>query len=389
MRLALYHPWTYLRGGIERMLVEYLSRSRHTWTLFTHHYEPESTFPELNVFDVVELSPRVSVRRSIGPLAKAAATMLACRLPDVGAKAMLISSEGMGDFLLARNRMPAAAYCHTPLKIWHDPNTRHALAKRDAGKAAALRVLGPAFHGLDRALWRRYRHVFVNGREIQGRVERAGLVPGGPVEILHPGVNLERFPFNEGPRDHFFLVAGRIVFGKNIELAIDAMSAAKRGGLRARLVIAGIVDEKSKPYLADLRSRAEKLPVEFDIDPTQERLVELYQRCTALVFPSWNEEFGIVPLEAMACGAPVLAVDAGGPRETVIDGRTGWLLPRSPDAFAARMIEIDAAPHAVEPMRRAAAARASEFSWDPFAERLDEVMERIASEAPERAQRRG
>ena len=54
MRLAVYHPWTYLRGGIERVLAELLTRSRHDWTLFTHHYEPAATFPELRSCDVVE-----------------------------------------------------------------------------------------------------------------------------------------------------------------------------------------------------------------------------------------------------------------------------------------------------------------------------------------------
>ena len=81
MNLALYHPWVYLHSGIERMLVEIVARSRHDWTIYTHHHSPDTTYPELRDADVVELSPRVSVRRELRPLAHAARTMASCRLP--------------------------------------------------------------------------------------------------------------------------------------------------------------------------------------------------------------------------------------------------------------------------------------------------------------------
>ena len=62
MRFALYHPWVYLTSGLERTLLELFRRSRHDWVLYTHRYQPETTYPELADFDVVELAPRVSVR---------------------------------------------------------------------------------------------------------------------------------------------------------------------------------------------------------------------------------------------------------------------------------------------------------------------------------------
>ena len=75
MRLAVYGPWIYLKGGIERTLVELFRRSRHEWTVYTHAYDPENTFPELHPH-VVELTPRISVERSLLPLARGAATIL-------------------------------------------------------------------------------------------------------------------------------------------------------------------------------------------------------------------------------------------------------------------------------------------------------------------------
>jgi glycosyltransferase involved in cell wall biosynthesis len=204
-------------------------------------------------------------------------------------------------------------------------------------------------------------------------------VPGGPIEILPPGVDLDWFSDDGMPRDDFFLVAGRIKWWKNIELAIAGYAEACRRDNPPPLVIAGAPDPHGEDYLDTLKAQARDLAVRFEIAPTQERLRELYRRCRALVFPSLNEDFGMVPLEAMACGAPVIAVDAGGPRETIINGVTGWLVPPTSDAFAEAIVQASGQEGTAERMRSAAQARASEFSWDRFVARIDEVMERIAS----------
>ncbi|MEX2558061.1 MAG: glycosyltransferase [Actinomycetota bacterium] len=386
MRLAVYHPWTYLQGGIERILVELFRRSRHSWTLYTHRFEAEGTFPELSRNPVVELSPRVSVKRSIGPLAHAAWTMGRARLPEDGSRALLVSSEGLGDFIVARNRLPSVCYCHTPLKIFHDPATNQALKRRDPRKALALSLLGPAFNIADRRMWRRFRHVFVSSEEIRGRAERAGLRPSGLVEVLPPGVDLEWFTDDGNPRERFLLVAGRVKWWKNIELAIAGLAEAHRRGSTASMVIAGGVDPLDGAYLEGLRAQARGLPVTFETEPTQERLRELYRRCAALVLPTLNEDFGMVPLEAMACGAPVVAVDSGGPRETVVPGETGWLVPPTPEAFAEAIARATSGEGPIPGVREAARARAEQFTWTRFVNRLDDVMEAVALQEPERRQ---
>jgi len=378
MRVALYHPWIYLRGGGERTILEYVRRSRHDWTLYTHHYDPQTTFPGFSELDVVELTPRIAVRRSFGPLVRAAATIASARIPP-GSRALMVSSESVGDFVLMRNRLPALCYCLTPLKILHDPYTRKALAQRDPSKAAALRIMGPLFERVQRRVWRRYAHVFADSEEVRRRIVRGRLAPEDRVEVLHPGVDAERFAFNPGARDDVFLVPGRVMYTKNIELAIDAFAAARAGGLRSRLVVAGAVDDKSKDYFATLRRRAADLPVSFETDLDDGRLAELMQRSLAVVFPSRNEDFGIVPLEAMATGAPVLAVDSGGPRETILDGKTGWLLEAAPESFARRMLEVERDAGSLAPLRSAARDRAAEFSWERFAKRVDDAIDEYVS----------
>lgn len=381
MRVALYHPWVYLRSGVERWMVELVGRSRHDWVVYTHRHEPASTYPEVAGLEVVELAPRVSVRRSLGPIAHAAATMARTRLP-AGHQALLVSSEGLGDLVALRSDVPTVAYCHTPLKILHDPAASDVVRGSSPARRLALSTIGPAFDAVDRRAWRRYAHVLVNSTETRDRVRAAGLVPAGPVEVLEPGVDASwSVPDAPGRGQPVFLCAGRIMWQKNVELAVDAVRLLVERGTEVRLVVAGMVDEKSRPYLAALRDRAAGLPVEFEVAPSDERLRELYASCAALVFPPRNEDFGMVVLEAMAAGAPVLAVDAGGPRSTVEPGRTGWLLPPTAEAFAAQMQAVLDDGAALAPMRAAARASATRRGWDAHAARVDAVLDEVVRRA--------
>lgn len=375
MKVALYHPWTYLRSGVERWMVELVTRSRHDWTVYTHHYEPQATYPELANLQVVPLEPEVSVKRSLGPLLHAASTLLRARLPEDGSQALLVSSEGLGDLVALRSRLPVAAYCHTPLKILHDPAAA-SIVRRSPTRRLAVKAIGPGFNAVDRAAWRRYAHVFANSSETRDRITKARLRPAGPVEVLEPGVNRwwweGPIPFDRAP---VLLYSGRIMWQKDLELAIEAVRLL---GDEVRLVIAGMVDAKSQDYLAELRKRAAGLPITFEIAPSDERLRELYRTSTALLFPPRNEDFGMVVLEAMAAGTPVVAVDAGGPRSTVQHGVTGWLLPSSAPAFAAQvraLLQMD-----LRPFRVAARAAAQRHAWEPHVDRIDEVVERLAQE---------
>ncbi len=380
MKLALYHPWIYVTGGIERTLLNIASRSRHEWTIYTHHYDSASTFPGLRDVDITVLEPQVSVRRSLPALAQAAYRIGRTQLPLRDEQALLVSSEGLGDFVMARNDVPTVCYCHTPLKILHDPVTRQALRTRSVRKYAALLALAPGFSAVDKRMWRRYRHILANSEETAHRIEKAGL-SDDEVEVLHPGVDLEQFTLHPKlPRERFFLVAGRIMWEKRIELAIQALRAAREAGTDVSMVIAGGVDSKSRPYLETLRQHAAGLPVEFLIHPSDEELASLYARCLAVVFTAPNEDWGIVPLEAMASGSAVLAVDAGGPRESVIHNVTGWLLPPTPWAFAEQMRLVAAdGPSGRLISRRATRRRAQQFAAESFVSRLDDVMDEVVT----------
>jgi glycosyltransferase involved in cell wall biosynthesis len=177
----------------------------------------------------------------------------------------------------------------------------------------------------------------------------------------------------------FFLLPGRIMWTKNIELGIAAFKEFCRtsGSSQFRLVIAGMVDAKSEGYFAQLRHlAADNARIEFRIAPGDEEMADLYRTCYGVLFTAFNEDWGLVPLEAMSFAKPVIATDSGGPRESVTP-QTGFLEPPDPSSFARRMHELASDPLLAREMGRAGRARARLFSWDHYVRRIDDVLEQL------------
>ena len=386
MRVALYYPWIYLTSGGERVILELARRSRHEWKLFTSHFEPDNTFPELRGMNVSELKP-VSVRRDVISTARSAATILLQKLPIADCDALFVLSEGLGDFILFRNhRKPSLGYCLTPLRAAFDPVYRdQAFRKRGAtGRAALAAGLG-IFAAVDKLAWKHYTRVLFLSKEAVKRARQAGLLGERPPDIVYPATGLSTDRPCECQRP-YFLVPGRIMWTKNIQLAIRAFRQflADRPDARDfRLVVAGIVDAKSVSYLAELRELAgADSRIEFSLAPSDAELRRLYEECFAVLFTPLNEDLGIVPIEAMAFGKPVIAVNSGGPTETIQHGVQGFLENPSPEAFAARMVELYDNPSRGWEMGRMGFHRARLFSWDHFVGRIDDELEAIAGMNP-------
>ena len=141
--------------------------------------------------------------------------------------------------------------------------------------------------------------------------------------VIHPPVNVAKFPLAEEPPEGFWLMVGRLVAYKNFDLAIEAFT---RLGWPLKIVGTGVEERR-------LRAKAGR-NVEFLGQVSDTELASLYRRSSGLIFPQ-EEDFGIVPLEAMASGRPVIALRGGGALETVIDRITGVFFDEAtPEALA-------------------------------------------------------
>jgi glycosyltransferase involved in cell wall biosynthesis len=275
----------------------------------------------------------------------------AVRSLPVGGHDLVVSSSSA--FAHRARIAPGAVhvcYCHTPFRYaWHE--RERALAELPRALRPALsRVLGRMRRG-DVAAAAGVDHLIANSELTR---ERIGRFWGRESAVVHPPVEVGRFRPGE-PGEHLLVVC-ELVRHKRVDLALEA---ARLAGVPIVVVGSGPDAERLQREFADGSAR-------FEGRIDDERLAELYSTCRALVVPN-VEEFGIAMVEAQAAGRPVVAVDGGGAREIVIDGRTGRLVPRAePEALAEA---ISATPaDALDPAL--ARENATRFAPDRFAERL-------------------
>lgn len=240
------------------------------------------------------------------------------------------------------------SYVHSPARYLWSPNYD------GRGSGGFLALPRTALRRTDRRLSRHVHSYAANSAEVRSRIQRFW---HRDARVINPPVEVDYYAAAPEPQRrqdrHYLLGVGRWIPYKNFDLMIEIADAA---GLP--LVIAG-----SGPAEESLRRAADRVrvPVTFAHRPSQERLRELYWGARALLFPA-HEDFGIIPVEAMACGTPVLGARRGGLLETVVDGETGFLLESAdPRGYAEALRHLD------ELDRSRVSARAAAFSTEVFA----------------------
>jgi glycosyltransferase involved in cell wall biosynthesis len=381
MKVAIYHPWIYLKSGLERTILELHRCSRHEWTILTSHYDADGTYPELKDMGVTELK-RVSVDRRYGAVLGAAATIAATRLDLSDHDALVICCDGLGSLLNFRNRdRPSICLCFTPLRAVYDTEyrARH-LARLGYRRPLAL-LFEAGFRLLDRLAWRRYRRVICISKTVRQRVLDGGLYPADGIDLAYAGIAESRIRGSESWEPFFFL-PGRIMWTKNLELGIRAFQDFRaRTGAEFELVIAGMVDAKSLPYFSQLQELAAGDPsIRFLRDLSDAEMDDLYARCYGVLFTAFNEDQGLTPLEAAARAKPVIAVNRGGPTEIVRHGETGYLVEPRPEDFSRSMQTLVDDPASARAMGERGMERSRQFTWGAFVERVDAYLDGLEQE---------
>ena len=372
LKIALVHDWLVTWGGAENVLVD-LCR----------------IFPDADVLTLVDfMPPRLRARlgaptvrtsrvqrfpfadphfRRYLPLFASAMRALDVARYDV----IIANSHSVAKFVRAAPDQLFICYCHTPMRYAWDLRETY-LEQTGLAHGVRGRVVRRVLDRLqeqDLASNATITRFVANSANVARRIAR---LYGRDADVIHPPVDTERFVPDGPPRDHYVTVS-RLVPYKRVDLLVDAF--ARMPG--RRLVVAG-----GGPELSALRARATP-NVEVRGHVADAELVPLVQTARAFVFAA-DEDFGIAPLEAQACGVPVIALDRGGVQETV-----GVGVPATGELFDAPTPE--AVVDAVERFeRRDAASRAAcranaeRFSRARFRETFARMVEDAWTTFPHR-----
>lgn len=321
MKTAIIHYWLTGMGGGEKVL-ESLCRIWPDADIYTHVLDRNAISSFLRQYNI-----RTTFIQSL-PFSRTRYghylpfMPLALEQLDLRGYDLVISSEsGPAKGVITRSDTAHVCYCHSPMRYLWDFYQDYL---ESAGLVSRF-FMRPAFHYLrmwDAQSAGRVDAFAANSRCVAARIRKhwrreAQVIPP-PVAVdavasVSGAPECVRLRENEGP---FYLCVGRLVAYKRVDLAIAACAAIKR-----KLIIVG--DGEERKYLENMTDKlGAREWVRFTGSQETEKLYAYYHACEALLFPG-EEDFGIIPVEAMAAGKPVLAFGRGGILDSVRPGESG------------------------------------------------------------------
>jgi len=348
MRCAIVHYWLLgMRGG--EKVVEGLSRLLPEADIYTLFYDPERVSPLIRsrVVRSSFLNPFRRMYRSLLPLMPMALEAFDLRDYD-----LVISSEsGPAKGVLVSSQARHICYCHSPMRYLWDlyPAYLHEWTP-SISKRALMMPLTNYLRLWDYASASRFDEFVANSANVQNRIWRAYRRGS---EIIYPPVPVETF-YTETAADYYLIVSELVPY-KRVADAVRCFSKTTRS-----LKIVG-----QGPEYRWLRSIAGP-GIEFCGRVSDAELRKLYARCRAVILPG-IEDFGIVPVEAIASGKPMVALGKGGVLESVPERnpRAGFFYPHPGEDYLAQALDDfeREEPHLEPQAIQAAAAR---FSTERF-----------------------
>ena len=371
-KIALFVPWIKSKGGMERTELNILKNSRHKIDVYTFDYEKEKTFSDFEKFNIIRLKNREyrkysTVMRGIVLGMDILFTKVDLSKYDV----LLISTSGIAELFAIRNHAKVnIAFTHTQLRIAHEFYDYY------RKKSLLYKILLPPivfiYKRIEKIAWKHIDYSIVQSEEVKDRFRRHGTFSTERVFKVSPPLDLSGVKISKKTKK-FFLYNSRFTDYKRQDLAIEAF---KRSGLQKngfKLVLSGFIEDEK--YFKKLKKAANKYIV-FKPNISEKELKQLYRDCYATVFLAVNEDTGLVPLESLAYGKPVITVNEGGPKEFITNGYNGFVVNADVNAVADAMIRM--ADKRIYSSLKYGAEHSTRYTVEAFIKKFDELIDALS-----------
>lgn len=398
-RIIFLHPDLGI-GGAERLVLDAalaFKKKGHDVSFYTNHHDPshcfeetkDGTFPVIVVGDWIPRSILGKFKAACAYLRMIyAAIYLSWYVIPVEKPSMIfcdLISLCIPFFKLANGNFRIVFYCHHPDKL---------LTKKGGILKKLYRV---PLNWLEEFTTAQADKVLVNSKYTAKVYKKAFNKIKSVPDICYPSINTEFFE-KTAPKplkDVVSIETGKFIFlsinryerKKNLQLALRALEYLKhklspQDWERVHLIMAGGFDPinlENIEHYNELTGFAAELDIEHKVtfmkSPNDVEKVSLLHNCNALIYTPSNEHFGIVPLEAMYFSKPVIAVNNGGPRETIVNNTTGFLCEPKSDIFAEAMKTLILNLEIGEQLGEAGRKRfKAKFSFAAFTEQLNSIL---------------
>lgn len=398
MKIAIYHNLP--SGGAKRLLYEFTKRLHghheiHIYSTSSANHDFCDLRPFAAAHHIYPFTPGLLLNSPFGRLNQLIRTIDLNKLNQLEKQIAKDIREENFDSVLVQpcqfqnapsllrhlSDLPTVFYCHEPLRVLYEtmPPRPYAqekgLLRKLLDKIDPLKILFYlTLKNNDRRNVSAAKSVLVNSIFNRGAVKKIYDVE--PI-VCYPGVDVNFFKPSTEAEENFVLSVGSLTPLKGFDLIIQSLGLIPVNIRPVFKIASNFTNPPEHQYIQTL-AKTHQVTTEFQSGISDEALVSLYNRALFTIYTPIREPFGLVPIESMACGTPVIGVNEGGLMETILHGETGFLVNRDPLEISERILVLIQQKETRQTFSQTARQYVLEkWTWEHSTQKLEKILSNV------------